>query len=120
MNILTLYVSKNYQDYFEKFLMIFCEKINNTFYYNDSYIDINEFILTELDDDEIMNIKNYIDDFISYSIVWKNLYSLYDVLNKINININIFFLIDNDNGEIIKSNDFSLMSFDDFARWVKF
>ena len=49
---------------------------------------------------------------------WKNLYSLYDVLNK--ININIFFLIDNDNGEIIKSNDFSLMSFDDFARWVKF
>ena len=49
---------------------------------------------------------------------WKNLYSLYDVLNK--ININIFFLIDNDNGEIIKSNDFSLMSFDDFVRWVEF
>lgn len=56
MNILTLYVSKDNQDCFEKHLMIFCKEINNIFYYNDSYIDINEFILTELDD-EIMNIR---------------------------------------------------------------
>ncbi|UNU73342.1 hypothetical protein LU293_00035 [Moraxella nasovis] len=118
MNILTLYISKNNQDCFEEFLMIFCEKINNIFYYNDFYIDVNEYILNELDYDEIINIKNHINDFIAYSIVWNNLHSLYDLLKKINLDIS--FLIDNDNEGVIKNDDFISMSLDDFAKWVRF
>lgn len=118
MNILTLYVSKGNQDYFEKCLTIFCERINNIFYHNDFYIDINEFILTELDYDEIIYIEHCIGDFVAYSIIWKNLYSLYDVLKR--INLDIVFLIDNDNGEIINNDNLLLMDFDNFDGWVKF
>lgn len=117
MNILTLYVSKGNQDYFEKCLMIFCERINGIFYHNDFYIDINEFILAELDCDEIVYIENCINDFVAYSIIWKNLYLLYNLLKR--INLDIVFLIDNDNGEVIKNDDLFLMGFDDFADWVE-
>ncbi len=117
MNILTLYISKEHQDYFEKVLTVFCKKMNNMFYYNDSYIDINECILSELDGDEMINIENYLDDFIAYSIIWKSLYSPYDLLNK--INLDRIFLIDNDKGEIIKNDEFFSMSFYDFVKWAQ-
>lgn len=117
MNILTFYLSNENKDLFEKFLMTFCKRIDDSFYYYDYFININEFILKKLDDGEIANIKNYMGDFITYSIVWKNLNSLYDLLNK--INLYVFYLIDNDNGELIKNDDFCLMDFSDFSVWAQ-
>lgn len=118
MNILSIYISDKDEKAFECFLMSYCQKRENAFYFDNFqfYFDKNNCILDELDLIEINNIKQCIGCFVAYAIVYKDLDCLFNFLK--NKKLNMTFLLDNDNGHIIDNKSFIMMNFQEFVQWV--
>lgn len=118
VNILSIYISDKDEKAFECFLMDYCQKRENAFYFDNFqfYFDKNNCILDELDLTEINNIKKRIGCFVAYAIVYKDLGCLFHFLKSEKLNID--FLLDNDNGHIIDNKSFIMMSFQEFIQWV--